>query len=87
MKANRKYTYRKYLNRRNEHILFILQVKFTSELTVAFKGAFVTLKHKFGRAIVIKKKKKLEREKLCLKIDDNKFRNFFFRLEDRTVTL
>jgi len=57
LKANRKYTYRKYLNRRNEHILFILQVKFTSELTVAFKGAFVTLKHKFGRAIVIKKKK------------------------------
>ena len=66
------------MNRRNEHILFILQVKFTSELTVAFKGAFVTLKHKFGRAIVIKKKKKLEREKLCVKIDDNKFRILFF---------
>ena len=67
MKANRKYTYRKYLNRRNEHILFILQVKFTSELTVAFKGAFVTLKHKFGRAIVIKKKKKTGKREIMSK--------------------
>lgn len=34
-------------------------------MAVAFKGAFVTLKHKFGRAIVIKKKKIGKREIMC----------------------
>lgn len=57
-------------------------------MTVAFKGAFVTLKHKFGRAIVIKKKKKKtgKREIMC-KDWWQQIQEFFFPLEDRTDTL
>lgn len=55
-------------------------------MAVAFKGAFMTLKHKFGRAIVIKKKKIGKREIMC-KDWWQQIQEFFFSLEDRTDTL